>query len=559
MKLSDVITNVFAGLTVGIIALPLSMALAIATGVAPQHGLYTAIVAGIVCSLAGGSRVNISGPTAAFVVILLPIVNAYGLGGLLVSGMMAGVILVAMGMGRMGRFISMVPYPVIIGFTSGIGVVIATIQVKDFFGLTVEGNPEHYLDRLSAIINAFPSAQLDELFIAVLTFLILVIWPKFRRKVPPHLVALLVATTVAWLLQNYSADFEIATIGSRFQYDIDGAMGNGIPPIPLQFQWPWELPDAAGAPIGLSYDLIRLLLPAAFSIAILGALESLLCATVADGMSGTKHDPNKELIGQGLANIVTPFFGGIPATAAIARTAANIKAGGTNAVSPIVHSLTILVAMLALSDLIAFIPMAAMAALLIKVAWNMSEAKHFIRIVKVAPSSDVMTLLVCFFLTVIFDMEIAVATGIGLAGLLFIRRSIDLMDGKLVDADEHPHAKGLPDSVLIYGISGPMFFGAAQKALAILTNLNKRVDTVILDMANVTMLDMTAIVALETIIEDLNKKGIDVIISGLAPKMIAKLDKAGVKKKAGLLEYSDTMIASTAFVLAELKGKSLAH
>lgn len=539
-------------MTVGIIALPLSMALAIASGVPPQHGLYTAIIAGIVSSVAGGSRHNISGPTAAFVVILLPIVQNYGFGGLLMSGLMAGIILLIMGIGKVGRFISMVPYPVIIGFTSGIGVVIATIQVKDFLGLTVESLGGHYIDKVMALIQALPTLRLEELSISVLTLAILVIWPRFKSRIPPHLIALLVGSTAAWGMSQIAPDLAVDTIGSRFEFVIDGVVGHGIPPIAPQFDWPWNLADAAGQPIGFSFGLINTLLSSAIAIAILGALESLLCAVVADGMAGTKHDPNKELVGQGLSNMVAPFFGGIPSTAAIARTAANIRSGGTTAISPVVHSLTILASMLLLARLIAYIPMASMSALLLKVAWNMSEAQHFIRIIREAPKSDVATLLTCFFLTVIFDMEIAVATGIGLASVIFIKRSIDLMDSRLVEPHAHPHAQNLPDSALIYDINGPMFFGAAQKALGVLTNMRKDVRFVILDMSDVTMIDMTAIIAMESIINDLRKKQVMIIINNLDPRMILKLRKAGLRKIDHQIEYARDMEESAQLIQTAL-------
>ncbi|MCI5163929.1 MAG: C4-dicarboxylic acid transporter DauA, partial [Candidatus Electrothrix sp. AX5] len=279
----EIQANVLAGLTVGVIALPLSMALAIASGVPPQHGLYTAMVAGIVIALTGGSKVNISGPTAAFVVILLPIVQKFGIGGLLVSGMMAGLILILMGIGKLGRLIEIVPYPVTVGFTAGIGVVIGTFQIKDFLGLNIESMGGHYLDKLSLIFHALPSINWQETLIGALTLAVLLIWPRFRSKVPGHLVALLLGSLAAWLLSRAVSDFSVATIGSRFHFEIKGVIGNGIPPILPSFEWPWNLPGADGNPIGLSFNLVRLLFPSAITIAILGALESLLCAVVADG------------------------------------------------------------------------------------------------------------------------------------------------------------------------------------------------------------------------------------------------------------------------------------
>jgi len=539
-------TNLLAGLTVGVIALPLSMALAIASGVPPQHGLYTAIVAGTVIALTGGSRVNVSGPTAAFVVILVPITQQYGLGGLVVSGLLAGIILVAMGVARLGSLIQVVPYPVVIGFTAGIGVVIATLQIKDFFGLSPGAMEGHYLENLLALLRALPTAHGAEMFIGSLTFATLLAWTRLRTRVPAYLVALLVGAVCAWLLGTVNADYQVATLGTRFHYELDGVVGHGVPPLPPQFAWPWELPGRDGQPIGLSFGLVSTLLGSAFAIAMLGALESLLCATVADGMMGTRHNPNHELIGQGIGNIVAPFFGGIPATAAIARTAANVRAGGTMPLAAVVHALFILVAILALAPLLAWIPMASMAALLILVAWNMGEARHFARIVRVAPRGDVATLLTCFSLTVLFNMEIAVAVGMGLAAILFIRRSIELTGARLVERHAHAHSRHLPESVVLYDIDGPLFFGAAQKALSDLVHTRPDVRVIILDMSDVTMLDMTALVALESIVEGLRKKGVRLVINNLHPRMILKLRRAGVRRQSGVLEFARTLNESVA-------------
>lgn len=528
--------NILAGLTVGVIALPLSMALAIASGVPPHHGLYTAMVAGIVIALAGGSKVNISGPTAAFVVVLLPIVHQYGLGGLLLSGLMAGGILVLMGVGRLGKLIEVVPYPVVVGFTAGIGVVIATLQVKDFLGLEIAHFDGHYLDKLESLIQALPSLNGQELLIGALTFVVLLIWPRLRSKIPGHLVALLVGSVAAWALSRGLGDFSVATIGTRFSYEIDGVMGNGIPPVLPTFEWPWNLPNADGQPIGLSFELIRTLLPSAITIAILGALESLLCAVVADGMSGKKHNPNDELIGQGLGNLVAPLFGGLPATAAIARTAANIRAGGSLPLASVVHGLFIVLSILLLAPMLSYIPMASMAALLIMVAWNMSEAKHFVRTVRVAPAGDVVVLFTCFVLTVLFDMTIAVAVGMGLAAMLFIKKSISLAEGSMIEGDRG--GEQLSDQIVTYDINGPLFFGSARKALNAITMVRPDVRVVILDMAEVSMLDMSAIVAMESIVEEMQARGVGLVINSLQPRMILKLRRAGLRKKTGLIDYS---------------------
>lgn len=536
----DIQANILAGLAVGVIALPLSMALAIASGVPPQHGLYTAIISGLFIAICGGSKVNVSGPTAAFVVVLLPIVHQFGLGGLLISGFMAGIFLILMGVGKLGKLIEIVPYPVIIGFTAGIGVVIGTLQIKDFLGLSIEAFEGDYLDKLSLIILSLPSINLQEFFIGGLTIAILIWWPRFRSKIPGHLIALLLGSIVAWCLSYFSSDFSVATIGSRFHYDVNGIIGDGIPAILPSFEWPWNLPNAEGEPIGISFDLIKVLLPSAITIAILGSLESLLCAVVADGMTGKKHNPNDELIGQGIGNIIAPLFGGIPATAAIARTTANIKAGGTFPLASVVHGLFILTSILALTPLLAYIPMASMAALLLVVAWNMSEAKHFIRTVKVAPKDDVIVLIICFLLTVLFDMTIAVAVGIGLAAMLFIRRSINLTDTSRIDK-KHDLYGDLSDEIIIYDINGSLFFGSAHKALQSISIVTPNLRVVILDMSEVNMLDMSAIMALESIKESLAKQQIGLVINNLQQRMVLKLRRAGVRYKPHKLQFSHSL------------------
>ncbi|XQW83391.1 C4-dicarboxylic acid transporter DauA [Thalassotalea piscium] len=552
---SDIQTNILAGLTVGVIALPLSMALAIASGVPPQHGLYTAIVAGIVIAICGGSKVNISGPTAAFVVVLIPIVQQYGIGGLLISGFMAGIVLVLMGVCKLGKFIEVVPYPVVIGFTSGIGVVIGTFQLKDFFGLSIESLDGDYLEKLLSIINALPTINLQEFLIGGLTITTLLIWPRFRSKIPGHLIALLIGSVAAWLLTHFSQDFSVVTIGSRFHYEIDGVIGNGIPAILPNFEWPWNLAGPDGSPIGLSFDLIKLLLPSAITIAILGSLESLLCATVADGMTGKKHNSNDELIGQGIGNMLVPLFGGIPATAAIARTAASIKAGSTMPLASVVHGLFILGSILALTPLLAYIPMASMAALLLVVAWNMSEVKHFVRTIRIAPQDDIIVLVLCFLLTVLFDMTIAVAVGMGLAAILFIRKSITLTNTTRIEKD-YPSYGELPSSIAIYDINGPLFFGSAQKALQIISRVTPDVRVVILDMSEVNMLDMSAIVAMESIKESLSLNNIYLIINNLEERMVVKLNRAGIVNEAFKIQFSTNLEDSLALAYKEAEQQA---
>ncbi|MGB5540629.1 MAG: C4-dicarboxylic acid transporter DauA [Gammaproteobacteria bacterium] len=536
-SLASIRSNILAGLTVGVIALPLSMALAIAVGVPPQHGLYTAMIAGIVSALTGGSQVNVTGPTAAFVVVLLPIVHQYGLGGLLVSGFLAGIILVLMGLARFGRLIEVVPYPVIIGFTAGIGVVIATLQLKDFLGLDIPPLDGHFVDKLVLIVQSLPTFNWQELLVSSVTLTVLLLWPRLGSRIPGHLVALLAGTLSAWLLGRLGSDYAVATIGSRFHYDIHGIAGSGIPPLLPTFEWPWNLPGADGRPVGFSFALTNTLLASAITIAMLGALESMLCAVVADGLSGKKHKPNDELIGQGIGNMVAALFGGIPATAAIARTAANVRAGGSSPLAAVVHGLFIFAAIIFLAPLLAFIPMASMAALLLMVAWNMSEARHFVRVIRIAPRDDIVALLTCFSLTIVFDMTIAVAVGMGLASVLFIRRSISLTESRLVTSG-YGHDIELPAEIAVYDINGPLFFGSAQKAIRSVAAATPNIKVVILDMSEVTMIDMSAIVAMESIVDYLKKKGIGLVINNLQPRMILKLRRAGVRTKPGFLRFS---------------------
>ncbi len=530
--------DLFAGLTVGVVAIPLSMALAIAVGVPPQQGLYTAIVAGIVIALFGGSRVNISGPTAAFVVILLPITHQYGLGGLLIATVMAGVILLIMGLARMGQLIEYIPYPVTTGFTAGIGVVIATLQLKDFFGLEVGSLDGHYLHKLEILLSALPSAQLPDVSIGVLTLTILLLWPRLKSPVPGPLVALFIAALVAWLGGLWLGDFHPATIGSRFSYQFEGQIGYGIPPLAPHFVLPWQLPDANGQPVGLSFEMIRTLLGSAFAIAMLGAIESLLCAVVADGMTGQRHNPNAELLGQGLGNIIAPFFGGIPATAAIARTATNIRSGAVSPFAAIIHSLLILLVVLTFAPLMSYVPMAALAALLLIVAWNMSEAPHFVRLLRISPGSDIAVLLTCFSLTVLFDMVIAVSTGLVLASLLFIRRMAELTGTQLLEQHHHTHLENLPAHVAIYDINGPLFFGAAEKAMRTLRVVNQQISVVVLDMSDVSMMDITGVMALESLLETLNRLEVLVIINALQPHLRVTLRRAGIRQSAGKVLFS---------------------
>lgn len=528
-----------AGVTVGIIAIPLAMALAIAVGVAPQHGLYTVLVAAPLIALTGGSRFNISGPTAAFVVILLPITQQYGLGGLLLCTLMAGLILLAMGLGRLGRLIQFIPYPVILGFTAGIGIVIATLQVKDLFGLSLPHTPQHYLEQVELLALALPGAHLGDTLVAMVCLAVLLVWPRFMPKVPGHLVALAVGALLGLLLDTLG--LPVATLGERFSYTLDGVSHPGIPPFLPDFAWPWNLPGADGQPLRLSFELIRQLLAPAFAIAMLGAIESLLCAVVADGMAGTRHNPNAELVGQGLGNLVAPLFGGITATAAIARTAANVRAGAFSPLAAIIHAGVVLTAMLLLAPLFSYLPMAALAALLVMVAWNMSEARHVLHTLRIAPRNDVVVLLVCLVLTVLFDMVLAVGVGLLLAAGLFIKRMSELTDTQPMPGHAQRALGELPASVVPYVISGPLFFGAADKALSVLRMLNPQVRVVVVEISAVPLLDMTALAALESLLEDYRRQGIGLVLVGTTPRVRLKLRRAGIRREEGRLAYVQTL------------------
>ncbi len=539
--IADLRKDVMAGLTIGTVAVPLSMALAIATGVPPQHGLYTAIVAGAIIALTGGARFNVSGPTAAFVVILFPIVQQFGLGGLLIASMMAGLILVVLGITRMGALIQFVPYPVVLGFTAGIGVVIAVLQVPDFLGLDTGKLGEHFVENVATIIAALPTVNPLELGVGVFALVVMLLWPRFRIPVPAPLAGLVVGAIAAYginsLMGGAGADNAVETIASRFTWEVGGETGTGIPPVPPTFMAPWLLPGPDGEPLELSFGLFSALLGPAFAIAILGAIESLLCAVVADGLTKTKHDPNAELIGQGLGNLVAPLFGGITATAAIARTATNIRSGARSPISAVIHSLVVLLAVVALAGLLGLVPMAALAALLFIIAWNMSEARHFMHTLRSAPPGDVTILVTCFGLTVIFDMVLAVAVGVGLAAALFIRRMSLLTEANLLEAHHHPTNIEFPPEVAIYDINGPLFFGAAEKALNSLHLVDPKIRTVILDMHDVPSMDGTAIVALESMISEMARDGVRLILVGLQPRIIVKLRRAGIHKVAGSLTY----------------------
>ncbi len=536
-KGADLRADLMAGVVVGIVALPLSMALAIAVGVPPQHGLYTAAIAGAVVALLGGCKFQVTGPTAAFIVILAPIVTKYGAGGLMTAGFMAGLILVVMGFARLGSLIRFIPYPVTTGFTTGIAAVIATLQVKDVLGLATGPLPEHYLEKLVALWRARGSASLSELVVSAITFALLLTIPRIVKRVPAPLIAIATVAAGAALVHHLHPSFEVATIGTRFHTIVDGVEVAGIPDILPAPALPW----GQGAP---SLHMVTELMGPAFAIAMLGAIESLLSAVIADGMTDTRHDPNAELVALGVGNVVAPIFGGIAATGALARTATNIRAGARSPLAAVTHAALVVLSILLLAPLVAYVPMASLAALLLLVAWNMSELRHFVHLLRVAPRSDVLVLLTCFLLTVFFDMVVAVSVGFMLAAVLFMSRMSDISQTRLsADSSAELDQKAPQPGVIIYEINGPLFFGATQNAMATLGAIRNNSDfrVLILDLGRVPVIDATGFVALENAIATVIRQKKHVVLSGPLPRPQKIFDKAKLEARHPELRMADSL------------------
>ncbi len=512
------LSDISSGLIVGIVALPLAIAFAIASGVAPEKGLITAIIAGFIISALGGSKVQIGGPTGAFVVIVYSIVQNYGMNGLLISTVMAGVILVIMGLARFGSVIKFIPHPVIVGFTSGIALIIFSSQVKDFLGLQVKNIPADFIGKWTLFASFINTINLWTVFIAAGSLLIIIFWQKFSHKIPGSIIALLVSTLAVNIF-----NLPVETIGSRF-----GEISS-------------TLPSFQGLDISLS--TIRNLIQPATTIAILAAIESLLSAVVADGMIGGKHRSNMELVAQGAANIITPLFGGIPATGAIARTATNIKNGGRTPVAGIIHAFVLLLIMISFGRWVKLIPMAALSAILVIVAYNMSEWRTFRTLLK-SPKSDVVVLLTTFGLTVIFDLTIAIEIGMVLAVFLFMRRmamvtNVGVITRELNDDNETPvdpmsiDKKDVPANVEVFEINGPFFFGAVEKfkeATEIIENPPK---VRIIRMRNVPAIDSTGLHVLEEVLHDSRKEGTEIVFSGVHAQPLIAFENSGLLKKIG--------------------------
>jgi SulP family sulfate permease len=516
--------NIIAGLVVGIVALPLSMAFAIASGARPEQGIYTAIIGGGLVTLLGGSRLQIAGPTGAFIVILAGITAKYGMAGLQVATLMAGVMLLLMGLTKMGGVIKFIPAPVIVGFTTGIGVIIFVGQWSDFLGLP-KVSAEHFHEKLWGQLTQLSQTHLPTLAIALLSLLIVIFSPKVAalKKVPGPLVAMVVAT----LLQSTLHLEGVATIGTAF-----GGVPQGLP-------W-FALPD-------LSVQQVLSLIGPAFTIAMLGAIESLLSAVVADGMAGTKHDSNQELVGQGIANMVTPLFGGFAATGAIARTATNIRNGATSPLAGVMHAVTLIAVLLVLAPLASSIPLAALAAILFVVAWNMSELHRFGRVLTRAPYADRAILVVTFLLTVFVDLVVAVNVGVILAILHFLRRmaaAVELrqLDHVSVKSELASHGlAALPVGTLLYEINGPMFFGAIDNFERVLRDTATDPKVLIIRLQHVPFMDVTGLQCLEDAISGLQKRGVRVLLCEANERVLLKLRKAGMFETLPNSNYFETL------------------
>ncbi|MBQ7114451.1 MAG: sulfate permease [Clostridia bacterium] len=504
----QLVKDLIAGLIVAIIALPLSIALALASGVNPEQGLYTAIIAGFLISAFGGSKVQISGPTAAFATIVAGIVAVNGLSGLAVATIMAGIILVLMGVFKLGSLIRFIPYTITTGFTSGIAVTIVIGQLKDFFGITyAEGTVAvETMEKAEALFANFSSFNPYALLVGGICLAILILWPYASKKIPGSLVAIIVSVLLVKL-----AKLPVNTIGDLY------TISSSLPK--------FTAPD-------LSLSTIGALLPDAFTIAILAAIESLLSCVVADGMIGAKHNSNMELVAQGIGNIGSALFGGIPATGAIARTAANIKNGGRTPVVGIVHAIVLLLVLVVLMPYAALIPMPAIAAILLMVAYNMSEWRHFLHIVKTAPKSDVLVLVLTFLLTVIFDLVVAIEVGLVLACVLFMKRMSDTTKlRKWEEHGDHSEYRDIPENTAVYELSGPMFFGAADEILKISVKSDR--SCIVLRMKGVSAIDSTGLKNLERIFAECKEKGITLILSHLNEQPMKSLEKAGLLKELG--------------------------
>ena len=509
-------SDLMAGIIVGIVALPLAIAFGIASGVTPEKGIITAIVAGLVISLFGGSKVQIGGPTGAFIIIIYGIIQKYGFEGLTIATLMAGFFLVLFGLLRLGTIIKYIPYPIVVGFTSGIAVTIFTTQIKDLFGLTLPSNPSDFIEKWGVYLQNFNTIDPWCALIGVASVVVIAVTPRFSKKIPGSLIAIILMTIVALLLKNFAGVLSIETIGDRF------SISNELPAA--------QVPD-------MNWETIKSLVSPAITIAILGAIESLLSATVADGVIGDHHDSNTELVAQGLANIASPLFGGIPATGAIARTMTNINNGGKTPVAGIIHAVVLSLIFLFLMPLAKYIPMACLAGVLVVVSYGMCGWRSFLELMK-NPKSDVTVLLITFFLTIIFDLTIAIEVGLIIACLLFMKRMSETTDVKAIteEIDLNQDAEFstgnldhliIPQGVEVYEINGPYFFGAGNKFEEIMASFGDRPKVRIIRMRKVPFVDSTGIHNLTNLCEMSKKEGIQIVLSGVREKVNGQLEHAG--------------------------------
>lgn len=506
--------NILAGLIVGIVALPLSMAFAIASGARPEQGIYTAIVGGGLVTLLGGSRLQISGPTGAFIVILAGITAKYGIAGLQIATLMAGVILLVMGLAKMGGLIKFIPTPVIVGFTAGIGVIIFVGQWPYFLGLP-KPSGEHFHEKVWSLLQTLPQTHWPTLLIALMSLVIVLFAHKIQvlKRIPGPLLAMVIATIVQAVFQLSG----VATIGTMF-----GGVPQGLP----SFAWP-----------EMTVSQVLSLVGPAFTIAMLGAIESLLSAVVADRMAGTRHNSNQELVGQGVANIVTPLFGGFAATGAIARTATNIRNGGTGPLAGIVHVLTLVLILLVLAPLASSIPLAALAAILFVVAWNMSELHNFGRLLWRAPTADRVVLAVTFLLTVFVDLVVAVNIGVMLAIFHFLRRMAASVETREIAED----ALARPEGVMIYEIDGPMFFAAIENFERALKHTASDPETLIIRLRRMPFIDATGLQSIEEVVHDLHRRGVQVLLCEANLKVLEKMRRSGLVGEQSMAQHCDTL------------------
>ncbi len=528
-------SNLIAGLIVGIVALPLAMAFAIASGAKPEQGIYSAIFAGITVSLFGGSRIQIAGPTGAFIVILAGITAKHGIDGLLVATLMAGVMLILLGAAKFGGVIRFIPDPVIVGFTAGIGVIIWVGQWRDFFGLPKPGAEQFYA-KLFQLLLSLPHLHPATTALAALSLVITVFASRIGplKRIPGPLLAMVTATVIQAVFQFDG----VATIGSAF-----GGIPQGLPSLSIP---------------GISFDRVMMLLPSAFTIAMLGAIESLLSAVVADGMAGTRHDSNQELIGQGIANVIAPLFGGIAATGAIARTATNFRNGANSPIAGMVHALTLILVLLIAAPLAARIPLCSLAAILFFVAWNMSDLKRFSRMLRTAPRADVIILLITFTLTIFTDLVVAVNIGVILSMLHFLRRMSSSVE--VVAQSEHQlraelgaeAGSALPKGVLVYAVEGPLFFGAVENFERALVHTHTDPAYVIIRLSRVPFMDITGIQALELAMQNLTRRGVKVLICEANELVLGKLKRAELIPEMDAKNYFADIESAVAFCSAAI-------